>query len=128
MNQSLSPLLSLSLDASLDSSVNEAFLQRQCIMTWEKCGRSRFTHYTTHVAPHYKTIFFAERGNCTRRYMLELIPLSATRTIASMVHNLMYNLILLIHCVDDILFKGKLEHDWMVLKWKMRLRFDIEDR
>ena len=31
-------------DASLDSSVNEAFLQRQCIMTWEQCGGSRFTH------------------------------------------------------------------------------------
>ena len=115
-------------DASLDSSVNEAFLQHRYIMTWDKCGGSCFTHYTTDVATNYKTIFFAERGNCTRRYMLELIPLSATRTIASMVHNLMYNLILLIHCVDDILFKGKLEHDWMVLKWKMRLRFDIEDR
>ena len=70
--------------ASLDSSVNEAFLQWQCIMTWEKCGGSRFTHYTTHVAPNYKTIFFAERGNRTHRYMLEPIPLSAIRTIASM--------------------------------------------
>ena len=37
-------------DASLDSSINEAFLQQQCIMTWDKCGGSRFTHYTTHVA------------------------------------------------------------------------------
>ena len=71
-------------DASLDSSVNEAFLQRQCIMTWEKCGGSRFTHYTTHVAPNYKTIFFTERGNRMHRYMLEPIPLSAIRTIASM--------------------------------------------
>ena len=47
-------------DASLDSSVNETFLQRQCIMTWEKCGGSRFTRYTKHVAPNYKTIFFGK--------------------------------------------------------------------
>ena len=71
-------------DASLDSSVNEAFLQRQFIMKWEKCGGSRFTHYTTHVAPNYKTIFFAKRGNCTHQYMVEPIPLSVIRTIASM--------------------------------------------
>ena len=71
-------------DASLDSSVNEAFLQRQCIMTWEKCGGSRLTHYTTHVAPNYKTIFFTKRGNRTHQYMLEPISLSTTRTIASM--------------------------------------------
>ena len=58
-------------DASLDSSVNEAFLQRQCIMTLDKCGG-------------YKTIFFLERGNRTHRYMVEPIPLSAIRTIASM--------------------------------------------
>ena len=38
---------------SLDSSINEAFLQHQCIMTWDKCGGSHFTHYTTHVAPNY---------------------------------------------------------------------------
>ena len=63
-------------EASLDSFVNEAFLQRQCIMTWDKCGGSHFTHYTTHVAPNYKTIFFAERGNRTHQYMLEPIPLS----------------------------------------------------
>ena len=60
-------------DASLDSFINEAFLQRQCIMTWEKRGGSRFTHYTTHVAPNYKTIFFAEQGNRTYRHMLEPI-------------------------------------------------------
>ena len=47
-------------DAPLDSSINEVFLQRQCIITWEKCGGSRFTHYTTHVAPNYKTIFFGK--------------------------------------------------------------------
>ena len=74
----------LLLNASLDSFVNEAFLQRQRIMTWEKCGGSRFTHYTTHVAPNYKTIFFVERENRTHRYMLEPIPLSVIRTIASM--------------------------------------------
>ena len=62
----------------------EAFLQCQCIMTWEKCGGSSFTHYTTHVAPNYKTIFFAKRGNCTHRYILEPIPLSSIRIIASM--------------------------------------------
>ena len=71
-------------DASLDSSVNEAFLQRQRIMTWDKCGGSRFIHYITHVAPNYKTIFFAEQGSCTHRYMLEPIPISAIQTIASM--------------------------------------------
>ena len=71
-------------DASLDSYVNEAFLQQQCIMKSNKCGGSGFTHYTTHVAPNYKNIFFAERGNHTHRYMLEPIPLSAIRTIASM--------------------------------------------
>ena len=65
-------------DASLDSFVNEAFLQCQCIMTWEKCGGPRFTH------SNYKTIFFAERGNRAHRYMLEPIPLSAICTIASM--------------------------------------------
>ena len=64
--------------------VNEAFLQCQCIMIWEECGGSQFTHYTTHVALYYKTIFFVERGNHTHRYMLEPIPFSAIRTIASM--------------------------------------------
>ena len=49
-------------DASLDSSISEAFVQHQCIMTWDKSRGSRFTNYTTHVAPNYKTIFFAERG------------------------------------------------------------------
>ena len=53
-------------------------------MTWDKCGVSRFTHYTTHVAPNCNTIFFTERGNHTHRYMLEPIPLSTIRTIASM--------------------------------------------
>ena len=53
-------------------------------MTWEKCGGSCLTHYSTHVAPNYKTIFFAERGNRTHRYMLEPMPLSAIQTIASM--------------------------------------------
>ena len=70
-------------DASLDSSVNEAFLQHRYIMTWDKCGGSCFTHYTTDVATNYKTIFFAERGNRTHIYIFEPIPLSAIRTIAS---------------------------------------------
>ena len=70
-------------DASLDSSVNEAFLQHRYIMTWDKCGGSCFTHYTTDVATNYKTIFFAERGNRTHIYIFEPIPLSAIWTIAS---------------------------------------------
>ena len=64
-------------DASLDSSINDAFLQCQCVMTWDKCGGSHFTHYTTDVAPNYNAIFFADQGNHTHRYMLEPIPLSA---------------------------------------------------
>ena len=54
------------------------------IMTWDKCGDSCFTHYTTHFAPNYKTIFFTEWGNCTHWYMLQPITLSTIRTIASM--------------------------------------------
>ena len=42
-------------DASLDSSVNEACLQRQCIMTWEKCGGSRIKHIIPHML-HLTTI------------------------------------------------------------------------
>ena len=34
-------------DTSLDSSVNEAFLQPQCIITCQNCGGSHFAHYTT---------------------------------------------------------------------------------
>ena len=70
-------------NASNDSQVNEAFLQRQCIMVWEKSGGSRFSHYTTYVAPNYKTLFFSERGNRAHPYILEPIALSAIRTIAS---------------------------------------------
>ena len=51
-------------DASLDSSVNEAFLQRHCIMTWDKCGGSHFTHYTTHVAANYKP-YSSQNGDST---------------------------------------------------------------
>ncbi|MCO5561969.1 hypothetical protein L7F22_015595 [Adiantum nelumboides] len=75
--------LHLLYDASRDPNVNEAFLQRQCITAWETLGGSRFIHYTTHVAPNYKAIFFSERGSRTHPYMLEPIPLSAIRTIAS---------------------------------------------
>ena len=64
-------------DASLDSSINEAFLQCQCVLTRDKCGGSRFTHYTIDVSPNYKTIFCAEQGNPTHQYMLESVPLSA---------------------------------------------------
>jgi len=77
--------LHLLQDASIDSQVNEAFLQRQCITAWEKSGGSRFIHYTTHIAPNYKTMFFAERGNRTHPYMLEPIPLSAIRIIAAAI-------------------------------------------
>ena len=48
-------------DASLDSSVNEAFLQHQCIITCDKCGSSRFTHYTTHVT-HLTTKLYSFRN------------------------------------------------------------------
>ncbi|MCO5556272.1 hypothetical protein L7F22_009818 [Adiantum nelumboides] len=75
--------LHLLYDASRDPNVNEAFLQRQCITAWETLGGSRFIHYTTHVVPNYKVIFFSERGSRTHPYMLEPIPLSAIRTIAS---------------------------------------------
>ncbi|MCO5575516.1 hypothetical protein L7F22_029317 [Adiantum nelumboides] len=75
--------LHLLYDASRDPNVNEAFLQRRCIIAWETLGGSRFIHYTTHVAPNYKAIFFSERGSRTHPYMLEPIPLSAIRTIAS---------------------------------------------
>ena len=64
-------------DASLDSSVNEAFLQRQY-------GGSRFIHYIINVAPNYKTIFFKEWGSRSHRYTLEPIPIFAIQTIASM--------------------------------------------
>ena len=46
-------------------SVNEAFLYHQCILTWENCRGSRFTNYTTYVAPSYKTIFFVDQENHT---------------------------------------------------------------
>ncbi|MCO5550705.1 hypothetical protein L7F22_004195 [Adiantum nelumboides] len=75
--------LHLLYDPSRDPNVNEAFLQRRCIIAWETLGGSRFIHYTTHVAPNYKAIFFSERRSRTHPYMLEPIPLSAIRTIAS---------------------------------------------
>ena len=71
-------------DALLESFVNEEFLQHQCIMTWEKCGGTHFTHYTKNVAPNYKTIFFTKWGKRTHQYMLEPIRLSAIQTISSM--------------------------------------------
>ena len=39
--------------ATLDSFVNEPFCNAN-VSTWEKCGSSHFTHYTTYVAPNYK--------------------------------------------------------------------------
>ena len=69
----------------IDSYVNEAFLQCQWVMRWEKCGDSRSTRYNTFVAPKYKTIFFTKLGNHTLQFMLERIPLSVIRTIASML-------------------------------------------
>ena len=68
--------------ASLDSSLNEAFLQCQCIMT---CEKAHITHYIAYVAPNYKNILFTEWGNHTwHQYMLEPILLSPIWTIASM--------------------------------------------
>ena len=40
-------------------------------------------HYTTHVAPDYKTIFFVERGKRIHWYKFKPISLSIIRTIAS---------------------------------------------
>ena len=76
--------LHLLKDASRDHAVNEAFLQQQCIKTWESSGSSRFKHYTTQIAPNYKTIFYGERGKSSHHYLLESIPLSAIFTTASM--------------------------------------------
>ena len=70
-------------EASKDPTVNEASLQRQCITKWESEGRSRFTHYTTHIATNYKTLFFSKRTHRTQPYITEPIPLSAIRTLAS---------------------------------------------
>ena len=50
-------------DASIDSLMNEVFLQCQCIMTLEKCQASCSTHYNTYVATNYKIIFFPEQEN-----------------------------------------------------------------
>ena len=70
-------------NASMDPMVNEAFLQRQCIKKWETHGGSRFTHYTSHIAPDFKPTFFSERGSRTHPYMLKPIPISAIRTLAA---------------------------------------------
>ena len=60
------PLSTLAFFFSLSYSLSLSLsLQRQCIMTWDKCGGSHFTYYTTHVAPNYKTIFLVEWGNHT---------------------------------------------------------------
>ena len=49
-------------DTSLDSSVNEVFLQSQCIARWKKCGDPHFTHYTTYIAPNLaiRTVAFMQ--------------------------------------------------------------------
>ena len=70
-------------NASKDIMVNEAFLQRQCLTKWEDEGGSRWTHYTTHIAPNYKNLFFLERNHRTQPYILEPIPISAIRTLAA---------------------------------------------
>ena len=75
--------LHLLKDALRDHAVNEAFLQQQCIKTWESSGSSRFKHYTTQIVPNYKTIFYGERGKRSHPYLLEPIPLSAICTIVS---------------------------------------------
>ena len=51
-------------NASIDSLVNEAIVQRKCIIPCEKFGASLFTY----VTPNYETMFFAERGNLTHQY------------------------------------------------------------
>ena len=63
--------------------MNEAFLQHQCIMDWERCGGSHLTHYIMLDAPNNKTIFIFVWGSWIHQYMLELIAFSAIHTIAS---------------------------------------------
>ena len=59
------------------------FLQRQCFMTWGKCGRSHFTHYTTYVATkYYKTLSFTNSENHIHECTLEPIPMSVIQAIA----------------------------------------------
>ena len=72
--------LHLLYDASIEATVNEACLQHQCIVAWERFGGSCFIHYTTYIAPNYKIIFFGEREKHTYAYMLQPIPLSAIQT------------------------------------------------
>ena len=71
-------------DASLDSYVNEAFLQHQCIITWDNVEAHASHIYNTHVAPNHKTIFFMERRNRIHQYLLEPILLPAIQSIVSM--------------------------------------------
>ena len=76
---------SLSLSPSpLNSYVNEAFLQYQCIVTLDKCGGSRFTHLYYTCCTWLHNHILCETGNCTHQYMLKPIPLFAIWTIASM--------------------------------------------
>ena len=58
-------------DALLDSSMNEVFLQWQCIMTRDNVEAHALHIFYRCCAPNYKT------------YMLEPIPLYSIRTIAS---------------------------------------------
>lgn len=58
----------------LDPTVNEAFLQLQCITKWETHKRSCFTYYTSHIAPSYKSIFFSKRSSHTHPCLFEKHP------------------------------------------------------
>ena len=57
-----------------DPSVNEHFLQYQCIKAWERCGTSHFRIYITCVAPNYKTIFFSERATALNHTCMNPSP------------------------------------------------------
>ena len=69
-------------DASIDSSMNEAFLQHQCIMIWSKCRDSRF-QIILHVLHLTKKPCSLPNRKTTQEYMLKPILLSAIPTIGS---------------------------------------------
>ena len=54
--------------------MNEAFFATPMSHRWERCGGLCFTHYTTYVAPNYKSMFFPKHS-CSHEYiLLESIP------------------------------------------------------
>ena len=71
-------------DATLDSSMNDGFLQCKCInMTWGKRGGSLFTRYSTYVLPNDISIFFVEGRKPHMSIMLKPICLSTKMILKS---------------------------------------------